>query len=314
MSDKVEVDTTEPEFITEHIGEKLRGAREAKSMSIEEIARRLNLEAQVVDGLESNNYQDLPEPAYVRGYLLSYIRLMELPESLLKSFDEANPMNVPLLPGNRPARSACSDDGWVKCISGGLVVILVIVVVLWVLEQSFHFLDFQEVADSPAESVEPVMQPVASEPEPVSPLKMDAQLTGSTTTADDMADPAAATTESIETLVETVTEEPAGVVAEIVPAGPEQAVIDEAPPADIPVMSMRFSDDVWIRVDDDQGNRLEAGTFHSGDAITLQHDGPLHLIIGRTQNVEIDYAGEPVDLSAYKAGSVARLVLGQADE
>ena len=49
------------------IGGELRNAREAKSMTVEEVARRLNLDPHVVDKLEHNDYEFLPEPAYIRG-------------------------------------------------------------------------------------------------------------------------------------------------------------------------------------------------------------------------------------------------------
>jgi len=72
---------------------------------------------------------------------------------------------------------------------------------------------------------------------------------------------------------------------------------------------MKFSDDTWIRVDDADGNRLEAGTFRNGQEISVAHDGELHLIIGRTQNVELSYAGEAVDLSRFKSGGVGGMAL-----
>jgi cytoskeleton protein RodZ len=313
MSEKAEADAAEPEFVNEHIGEKLRGAREAKSMSVDEIARRLNLEAHVVDGLEQNSYQNLPEPAYVRGYLLAYIRLMELPESLLKSFDEANPVNAPLLTANRPTRTACSDDGWVKCVSGGLVVILVIVVGLWAMEQSFNILDFQRLGLSPQQS-DPAMVEQSEEVDET--LVPGEEATDSFAAAADFSPEQAATSEQViqGDTIQTPAEEMVAVAVDGSSATEQANIAEEQPPATLPVLTMKFSDDTWIRIDDEEGNRLEAGTFRKGDDIYIEHEGALHLIIGRTQNVEVGYAGQPVDLSTYQTGKVARLVLGEPVE
>ncbi|MEE2890932.1 MAG: RodZ domain-containing protein [Pseudomonadota bacterium] len=65
-------------------GTRLREAREARGLSQADLARTLNLQLRTVEALECDDDARLPGPAFVRGYLRSYARLMGMdPEPLL---------------------------------------------------------------------------------------------------------------------------------------------------------------------------------------------------------------------------------------
>ena len=59
-------------------GEQLRKARIGYRWSLGDVAANLNLDVDVVRALESGDYAGLPEPAFIRGYLRAYARLMEM--------------------------------------------------------------------------------------------------------------------------------------------------------------------------------------------------------------------------------------------
>ena len=59
-------------------GEQLRKARVGYGWSLQDVSANLNLDVDVVRALESGDYAGLPEPAFIRGYLRAYARLMEL--------------------------------------------------------------------------------------------------------------------------------------------------------------------------------------------------------------------------------------------
>ena len=60
------------------IGATLRSAREAKSMTVEQIAERLKVRGGIVIALEAGRYDDLPEPIYTRAYLERYAQIVEV--------------------------------------------------------------------------------------------------------------------------------------------------------------------------------------------------------------------------------------------
>ena len=68
-------------------GERLRKARIGYSWTIEDVAGNLNLSIDVIHALESGDYAGLPEPAFIRGYLRAYARLMEIDEKQVLTED-----------------------------------------------------------------------------------------------------------------------------------------------------------------------------------------------------------------------------------
>jgi len=60
-------------------GAQLRRAREEKGISREEVSRGLHLSRNYLIALENDEYGKLPEPAFIKGYLRNYARLLGLP-------------------------------------------------------------------------------------------------------------------------------------------------------------------------------------------------------------------------------------------
>lgn len=59
-------------------GERLRSAREAAGLSLDEVASRLHMPARVVQSLENEDWSRLGAPVFVRGQVRSYSRLLGL--------------------------------------------------------------------------------------------------------------------------------------------------------------------------------------------------------------------------------------------
>lgn len=68
------------------LGEKLRQAREKRGFSIGEVAERLKLPARQIEALESGHYEGLPELVFVRGFLRTYSRFLELDENEVAAY------------------------------------------------------------------------------------------------------------------------------------------------------------------------------------------------------------------------------------
>jgi len=72
-------------------GQRLKEARERVETEIDEIARALHLSVESVKALEQDNYHSFAAPAYVRGYLRNYARLVDISENaILAQFDQAS--------------------------------------------------------------------------------------------------------------------------------------------------------------------------------------------------------------------------------
>lgn len=68
------------------IGAQLRRLREAKGLSVGEVCDRLKMPARQIEALETGDYQSLPEPVFVRGFLRSYGRFLDMDEAVLDGY------------------------------------------------------------------------------------------------------------------------------------------------------------------------------------------------------------------------------------
>lgn len=70
-------------------GERLRQARESAGLELAEIAEALKLSPAMTAALEADDYDGLPEPVFVRGYMKRYAAQVGLPpEEIAERFDE----------------------------------------------------------------------------------------------------------------------------------------------------------------------------------------------------------------------------------
>lgn len=70
-------------------GERLRQARLLKNRDLKEIAAELNISERLLTAIEADDYKSLPEPAFIRGYLRGYGRLLGVDsDALIAQFNE----------------------------------------------------------------------------------------------------------------------------------------------------------------------------------------------------------------------------------
>lgn len=280
-------------------GLKLKSAREEKKLSIDAVASRLMLEPDVIRALEQDDYDRLPEMAYIRGYLLSYARLLGQPESILAQFDELNRAQYPLTVNNIGTRASCSDDGWVRCISVGLVVLFILVVGLWVYENSTYPTGNNQASNNQGDVAQSLAEP-----------KIEKE------TLLDMPDIVQQETNERSTPVEEekplsdVAQEEKATESAVVPEGQDdRASLPSNEQQDIADLLISFTGESWVQVNDLDGNRLQSGIYGSDEQIVMDGERSYSLIIGRADNVEIKFLGEMIDLKAYRNGTIARLTL-----
>ncbi|KPN74903.1 RodZ domain-containing protein [Neisseria sp. 74A18] len=86
MTDNQNTEQYSANSVAAELGMKLRQAREQKGFSIGEVAERLKLSARQIEGLESGNYEGMPELVFVRGFLRTYARFLGLDEQEVSAY------------------------------------------------------------------------------------------------------------------------------------------------------------------------------------------------------------------------------------
>ncbi|HBQ07508.1 MAG TPA: DUF4115 domain-containing protein, partial [Halomonas sp.] len=83
MSDTQLQDSVTTAHSTATPGELLSRQRESLGVPLTDAARALNLRPAVVDGLERDNYEEIPVAAYRRGYLRAYAKYLGMDERVV---------------------------------------------------------------------------------------------------------------------------------------------------------------------------------------------------------------------------------------
>lgn len=85
------------------IGETLRSTRERRGITVEQVAQDTRISLRFIEALEDEQFDELPAPVYVRGFLRSYANYLKL---------DPQPLLDQLVGGNR--LPAGSPDGFVR--------------------------------------------------------------------------------------------------------------------------------------------------------------------------------------------------------
>lgn len=260
------------------IGGRLRAAREKLGLSIEDASASLKFAPRQIEALESDNYAQLPEMTFVRGFVRSYARLLHIdPEPLLAELPGRSDQNI------RSAASIPQQDKLdapfptvyserklnIIWLLAALLVAILLAIGVWVMRGTPTGIDEEQTQTDSSDTV--VVQPLQT-PEPV-PI-------------DDIAAPAA---------------EPA----------PAAAVNGQVSKEQRPrgAIHMTFDADSWVEITDGNGDVQISRINPQGSVLDLNGTAPFSLVIGEAKNVHLTYKGKPIDLAPYIRVEVARLTL-----
>ena len=84
------------------IGMRLRSARNAAGLSVEDVARSSRIGVGILPAIESADLAALGAPIYARGYLRAYARAVGLPEAAVAGALEARAVPTPALVATQP--------------------------------------------------------------------------------------------------------------------------------------------------------------------------------------------------------------------
>ncbi|WP_111413449.1 RodZ domain-containing protein [Billgrantia lactosivorans] len=313
-------------------GEMLRRERETQGLTREEVATALNLRPAVVTGMEEDSYEQVPVAAYRRGYLRAYARLLGMDDRpVLQAYaerfgsQESEQRVTPVQVTKPPSRIGA----WLFKLVTLLVIagLIGLTLVWW---QSRDGNEPPEVDASGPVSVETLDGNTTIEEEPQSEVDealppmpeegvdpLDDEASPPSTSEVDPTGAQALLSQAGEgepaAEGETTTEEDeAGAEAQDIVAEEEPAAAEVPEAADRTVMELTFNEQSWTEIFDANNRRVFVGLQEPGTTATVEGEPPFRLTIGNASAVELNWAGERVDLSARAgANNVARFTLGE---
>ena len=113
-------------------GRRLREAREQLGLSLEDVSARLHLDRHIIEKLEADEFGQLPAPTFIRGYLNSYARFLELPlRPIIEAFD-SHKLKPPLLIADiATSQETRSSDLLMRLATGVIITLSVLLSVVW---------------------------------------------------------------------------------------------------------------------------------------------------------------------------------------
>lgn len=229
------------------IGEALKNAREKKKLSLADVSQKLRIKEVYLEALEKGHYYVFPGLSYASGFLRSYALFLGMDaKALIEEFHKET-SEIKVEPAGMPIPKNSNLMPSFKTILNALIVLL-IVYLIWYIYVSLT------TPDTPMETfAEEIIQlPLNSQEEPTTPD------------------------------IENFEIETAPVVADSVAQAPETPVQMKAPettPAPAPAtktygtnkikgMALVATDEVWIRIMDDDGTVFER-VLYPGDRYNL---------------------------------------------
>lgn len=266
---------------------RLSEARQAQGLTTAEVARRLKLSVWQVEALESGQYQQLPGPIFVRGFIRNYARLLRLdPEELAHAATGSLPVTAELA-GSTPAQDIPFPAGSPRRWHRYAAVAAVVVALLAVYE--FYFIN--EPATVATESA-PAALPPARESKAAAPAQASRE-------AQEKQAAVAATPKP-----------------QVVAAASPSATSANAPqprervahPDDREVRFV-FDEESWVEIRDRNDQTIFAQLNRAGTTRRVVGLPPLQIVVGNAQGVRMTFDGREIDLARHTKIDVARLTV-----
>ncbi len=255
-------------------GEQLRKAREAAGLSLGDVAGQLRMPVQVVAALETEQWDRLGAPVFVRGQLRSYARLLKVDLDGLLERARLAPVEPPRLVSHThtPRLKRAAENIGRRAVY--VVITAVLAVPIWYVISS--------TGSAPPSTASLDVVPPAEAVAAASAAPTPAQA------------PAAAAP----------AEQSGPYIASLAPSMSRPVA-----PAAAAALTLTFKGDSWVEISAPDGSSVEKALIPAGQTRSYSAGQVGRMVLGNAAEVEVQQASGSVDLGPYKRGNVARFTV-----
>ena len=302
---------TSKQYDTHSVGQILKSCREQRNISVLEVASKMRLDAKIINALEENRFDSLPNAIYVRGYIRGYSKLVgSNADELVSLYEEhGGDFEPEIIPEIKHPSQTSSRDRPVKAVTWLIILALGVLLIAWWQSNSVIRLPVPSTA-----TVEPL--PQVKETQIVRPIYAPPQPAPVTTPSVDLAGQNIANTQTnMAGLTEagtTLSNEAQTGMSELPPVGTtvsSQAPIHQTTGPDLIVL--RLTADSWIEITDANNAKVFFDLGRPGDVFNVRGSTPFNVLLGYAQAVTVEYNGNPINVAQYSRAGVARFTLDQ---
>lgn len=259
------------------IGVRVRAGRERMGLTLLQAAEKLHVDPKVIESLETERFDALGAPVFVKGHLRRYAELIGEPSApLVDLYNGATKQVAPDLT-KLPKAEPQSSPGRLAVPSLVLLIGFVLVTVVWWFIKSMPAsTDPEEGSAAQAVSIESEIQTV---PETLETAAVPAATVAAPTTSVPSAGGASGAAASSDTISAAATTPPAS--------------------ANRPMqVKLRFAADSWVEIYDSKGERLYADVGTANSEHTVSGTPPFRVTFGNAPGVSLDVNGKPATVPA----------------
>ena len=276
-------------------GSRLKSAREAAGLSLDQVAQQLKLAPRQVRALEDEDFAQLPGRTFARGFVRNYARLLNLNgDDLLSMLPDAAHAPALEAPALHPTGAMIAELPTASTpktsFTRWLIPLVLVGCIVGAAAYEWYRGALSPQGDAPRSAREPVHAAPAAP-----------------TSGKDLPNPLAGDNPPSETAPASMAGGSApGVAAPVVPA----PLLSSAPAAVSPAaLLLGYRGPSWTEIRDRDGQVLIARLVAAGSEQAINGVPPFDIVIGNAHEVTLVYRGNPVDLSRYTRQNVARLRL-----
>ncbi|MFD0912837.1 helix-turn-helix domain-containing protein [Methylophilus luteus] len=317
-------------------GNVLKAARETQGLSIHEVSSHLRLGPKQIQAIEQDDFDKLPQPSIVRGFIRNYAKLLNIDVTpVLAAYQRIVPSTAPLPLSVRSNASPSVIDKPARTIRPQRILTFFIFLILAAILAYFYInhikpqalknaslaLDVDEISETTGQDInvppavtETVSLPAAADAtattgqaaapatatatEPAAGIAPEA---ATTQTQAQVAEPAAVATSTPDsTIVSTPTPAANNAV--------ESTTLKSADPQKA-ILVFRVTEDSWVRIEDMQGKKILSEVLSAGSEHNVVAEKPVNVIVGHAQGTQLTIDNQPYDLTQATRGRVARIQL-----
>lgn len=263
------------------VGDRLRAAREARNLSVADVAQAIKIAPRVIQQVEGNAWNQLAGHTFARGVVRSYARLVHIDaEELLRELENAPLPKPPLLELPRSTQAALPVPGQAQkrdrvAMAGGVVLVALAVVAYFLIPDDWLGAPAPAKERAAVAAALPVVPAAAPSPAPAP-------------------QPAAGETAANSAVA------PSGAAAVPPPVAVAAPVVQ---------LVLRFDEASWAEIRDRSGAILISENVAAGGERQLGGEAPYNIWLGNADGVRLSYRGQNVDLKPHTRQKVARLSL-----
>lgn len=291
-----------PAAIPLSLGRMLREARERLGLSVQDVAAQTKFAPRQIEALEADDFKHLPETAFLRGFVRSYAKILNMDaQTLLAALPQTKAAVAELIPASVdvpfPVAQPTQKQNVVLLGAALLLAVIVVGFAVW------HFTTppkQSEIAKIEIPVPLPSEMPIVPAP-PVPQQNMTAPAIP--------AEPKLRSSVAVEKSPVRAAKTPA---AQVVPKteSTDPATRHDTP-AETTTLRLVFDEESWTEITDKDGKILSSKVNPRGSELNLKGPMPLSLVIGHAATAHLYQDGEEVDLAPYinSSSEVARLIL-----